>query len=382
MRMASGLQFVSDGTNGSSPDPGTGSCVVARIDRTGNLRLLNARGVEDWKPEFELTGSSSKPLGGVAVGTNSIVYVGNDGRMAVAFGWGQLWHPGVTIGDPCAPPGAGGGVMQQTAGLLTAGVIGNDGRIWLSWVVLGQNWNGPVPFGDPVGVPGGAIALGKQNSDVGVAVFIGTDRRMWVASVDGTNGWNAAVPFGNPVAPPGAPVALGASSNGLIALVVGDDSRMNVAWVADNNPWQGPVSFGQPIAQPGADITCLGSSAAVIGSDGRPLLRICRSQRGSLARARPDWTVCRQTGLRGMSRVRGVDVPPHYAHRAGRRQSRRQHFVVLERGGRQFKWLERHRQPGAAIGGSLPRAPILAFETHPLVRARHEQVSRVCGEEA
>lgn len=270
MRMASGLQFVSDGTNGSSPDPGTGSCVVARIDRTGNLRLLNARGVEDWKPEFELTGSSSKPLGGVAVGTNSIVYVGNDGRMAVAFGWGQLWHPGVTIGDPCAPPGAGGGVMQQTAGLLTAGVIGNDGRIWLSWVVLGQNWNGPVPFGDPVGVPGGAIALGKQNSDVGVAVFIGTDRRMWVASVDGTNGWNAAVPFGNPVAPPGAPVALGASSNGLIALVVGDDSRMNVAWVADNNPWQGPVSFGQPIAQPGADITCLGSSAAVIGSDGRP----------------------------------------------------------------------------------------------------------------
>lgn len=115
----------------SASTAGSGVC-AAFIDGQGVLQILTAHTLQNWAAPFGLGAPVSAPHGGISMafqpgGNLDCLYVAADGRMTVAWGADQLWHPGASFGSPFAPAGAGTAVSKQAANQLTAAAIGNDG---------------------------------------------------------------------------------------------------------------------------------------------------------------------------------------------------------------------------------------------------------------
>jgi hypothetical protein len=129
-------------------------------------------------------------------------------------------------------PSAGVGLAKQTADVLTALGVNQNGSLTAAWVHGTGSWNWPVPIGGPVLAPGSGIALANQGADVLTAVAIGGDGTLHVAWVNETGNWQGPVPVGNPVLAPGSGIALANQTDEILTCIgVGKTGVAHVAWV-------------------------------------------------------------------------------------------------------------------------------------------------------
>jgi hypothetical protein len=206
--------------------------------------------------------------------------VGNDGAVHVTWVVGTgIWSDGMP-GDASparitptqlAPPGAGVAAAKQTADQLDAFVVGNDGAVYVTWVVGGGHWSDGMP-GDasparitPTGLaPKGACVTAAQQNDQQLDVFVvGTDGAVHVTWVVGTGHWSDGTQ-GNPgparitptgIAKPGSCVAAAKPwASQLNAFVVGVDGEIWLVWEVNDGHWSdgnpgfpGPASLTQAL---------------------------------------------------------------------------------------------------------------------------------------
>lgn len=190
-----------------------------------------------------------------------MVSVADDGSLVVTWeAGGSKWtSPPVSITPPhLAPPGGGVALAHQGDNQLDAFVIGNDGGLYVTWVVGSGQWAQPVRLTAPgFALPGSRLAAAHQGNnqvDVFVVDANGAVRVLWV---DGLGTWQGPASLtGNGFAPAGA--ALAADSQGanqLDLFVVGNDGAVNVLWVIGGGVWQGPAALsGAGFAPAGAGV--------------------------------------------------------------------------------------------------------------------------------
>ncbi|WP_446212409.1 hypothetical protein [Micromonospora sp. IBSANI012] len=181
-----------------------------------------------------------------------------------------------------APPGAPVAVAFQ--GVHSGGTqldvffIGNDGGLYVGWIVDPGAWNAPVRITPPHMAPAGAAvaAAGRGLIPLGVypdgdagtdavgytarldVFFIGHDGALYVTSAIGLEAWMHPERIGDfSLAPPGANVAAARQrSNQLDVFFIGRDGGLYVAWVIDGEEaWQGPLRVSpEGVAPPGAGL--------------------------------------------------------------------------------------------------------------------------------
>jgi hypothetical protein len=197
-----------------------------------------------------------------------------------------------------APAGAGVAAANQTDNQLDVFAVGNDGAIHVTWVVGEGHWAdgspgnpGPARVTPPELAPAGAaVAAAKQGADQLDAFVTGNDGAVYVTWVVGGGHWSDGTP-GNPgparitppnLAPKGACVTAAAqNSNQLDTFVVGNDGAVYVTWVVGGGHWSdgtpgnpGPARITpQGQAKPGSCVTALKPNpqqmnALVVGVDG------------------------------------------------------------------------------------------------------------------
>jgi hypothetical protein len=150
------------------------------------------------------------------------------------------------------PVGADVAMAQQADNLVSSLSIGNNGAMYVSWVVGAGKWEGPVQISPPEMFPRGAsIAIAKQTKDVLTALAVGNDGTLYV-SWTAPGGWNKPLNAKGPgpyppvgispkgLFPPGAGVAMVNFNGVLEALIAGKDGSIYVSWTAPKG-WQGPV---------------------------------------------------------------------------------------------------------------------------------------------
>jgi hypothetical protein len=88
-------------------------------------------------------------------------------------------------------------MARQTGDQLTAVVVGNDGGLWVAWVVGTSAWAGPVKIGNIRGLfPSGAsVTLINQTNDILTAMAVDNNQRVNVAWVVGTGAWAGPTPI-------------------------------------------------------------------------------------------------------------------------------------------------------------------------------------------
>jgi hypothetical protein len=167
--------------------------------------------------------------------------------------------------------------------------IGNDGALYVAWVVGTGHWNRPVRISRPnIAPPGASVTVGGRGS-IPLAVFpsdspsgtdaalfsaqvnvffVGVDGALYVAWVIGLGAWNEPVrisEFG--IAPPGASVATAnQTSNQLDVFFIGNNGALHVAWASTTgsgiNGWNGPIAISPPnVAPPGGNLVAIAQGA-------------------------------------------------------------------------------------------------------------------------
>jgi hypothetical protein len=238
--------------------------------------------------------------------------VGRDGGIYVTWERGDgPWSDGGTTGgrNPrsypvrittpnLAPPGAHVAAAKQTNNQLDAFVVGNDGRIWVTWVTGIGHWAdgtpgnpGPAPITGPNLAPPGACLTAAKQSDNQLDVFVvGNDGAIWVTWVTGVGHWSDGTP-GNAsparitppnFAPKGACLtAAKQTADQLDVFVAGNDGGLWVTWVVGLGHWSdgtpghpGPARITPAnFAPPGAALASAAQTANqldvfVVGNDG------------------------------------------------------------------------------------------------------------------
>jgi hypothetical protein len=196
----------------------------------------------------------------------NVFFIGNDGALYVAWvlGLGQ-WNDAVPISPPnMAPPGGHVAIGYQTSNQLDVFFVGNNGAIHVAWAATSgsgaDGWNGPVGISPPEIVPAGGNMV--ANGQVGVAnqldvLFVGNNGALNVMWVVGGGTWQGPVgitPGG--IAPPGAGVAASKQTNEQTdVFFVANNGALQVSWVVGGGTWQGPVGITpERIAPPGAGL--------------------------------------------------------------------------------------------------------------------------------
>lgn len=205
-------------------------------------------------------------------------FIGQDGALYVS--WvidGGTWRGPVRISPKAlAPPGAWVAAATQAALQLDVFFIGRDGALYVAWVVGGGIWQGPLRIsGRGIAPPGGSVAAAKQLDDQLDVLYIGNDQKLNVHWVSGGGDWQGPVALSpSPIAPPGACLApIKQLSNQLSVLFIGNDQKLNVHWVIGGGTWQGPVALSpSPVAPAGANLAAIKqlpdqSSVLFIGND-------------------------------------------------------------------------------------------------------------------
>ena len=184
-----------------------------------------------------------------------VFFIGNDGALYVS--WvidGGIWQGPVRISPPgIAPKGANVAAAHQVDNhQLDVFFIGNDGGLYVSWVIDGGIWQGPVRISPPGIAPKGAnVAAAHQVDNHQLDVFfIGNDGGLYVSWVIDGDIWQGPVRISKPgVAPKGAQLAATHQTNNsqLDVIFVGNDRGANVSWVIGGGVWQGPVNVNDGI---------------------------------------------------------------------------------------------------------------------------------------
>ncbi|WP_318582173.1 beta propeller lectin [Bacillus paranthracis] len=159
--------------------------------------------------------------------------------------------------------------------------IGNDGALYVAWVIGPGTWNRPVRISKPnIAPPGANIAVGGRGvialdlypgetggtdflpytSQVNL-FFIGNDGALYVAWAIGLGAWNEPTPITQPnIAPPGAILATAyQTSRQLDVFFIGNNGALHVVWANTSgfgiDGWNGPVGITPTnIAPPGGGV--------------------------------------------------------------------------------------------------------------------------------
>lgn len=189
-----------------------------------------------------------------------VFFIGEDGGLYVS--WvvdGGIWQGPLRISRKAvAPPGGGVTAAHQTSDQLDVFFIGRDGALYVSWVAGGGVWQGPLRLsGRGVAQPGGRLTAARQGPDQLDVLYIGKDQKLNVHWVVGTGAWSGPVALGaGPIAPAGACLAaIEQVPNQLTVLFFGNDRKLQVHWVVGGGTWQGPVALSpHPTAPPGSNL--------------------------------------------------------------------------------------------------------------------------------
>jgi hypothetical protein len=206
-------------------------------------------------------------------------FIGNDGGLYVSWVIDkEEWQGPIRI-TPAnfAPPGGSIASIKQFDDQLNAFFIGNDGGLYVSWVTGTGAWNSPIRI-TPANFapPGGSIASIKQFDDQLNAFFIGNDGGLYVSWVTGTGAWNGPIRI-TPAnfAPPGGSIAsIKQFDDQLNAFFIGNDGGLYVSWVTGTGAWNGPIRITPAnFAPPGGSIASIKQfddqlNAFFIGNDG------------------------------------------------------------------------------------------------------------------
>jgi hypothetical protein len=162
---------------------------------------------------------------------------------------GGIWQGPVAITPPgIAPKGASVAAAHQTDNhQLDVFFIGEDGALHVSWVIDGGIWQGPVAITPPGVAPkGGGVATAYQVDTHQLDVFfIGEDGGLYVSWVIDGGHWQGPVRISPPgVAPKGSRLATAHQTDDsqLDVFFIGNDRGLNVSWVVGGGIWQGPVN--------------------------------------------------------------------------------------------------------------------------------------------
>ena len=236
----------------------TGQLDALFFDNQGRLNVAWVTGEGAWHAPVAITAASTAPAGAplaLAHQTDNnqldAVFIDASGALAVCWVTGEgNWAGPSRIGaSGVASPGAAVALAHQAvANQLDAMFIGKDGRLNVAWVVNEGAWSGPTPIGSAGLAPSGApLALSHQSDGNQLdAAFIGDDGALYVAWVVNDGAWNGPSPMtAKGVGAPGAKIALAHQGNlsQLDAVFVGPDDSLRVAWVQWNGAWQGPVTI-------------------------------------------------------------------------------------------------------------------------------------------
>jgi hypothetical protein len=197
-----------------------------------------------------------------------VFFIGQDGALYVTFVIDRgTWRGPVRISQKnIAPPGGCLAAAQQSGNQLDVFFIGQDGALYVSWVTGGGIWQGPLRISARyVAPPGASVVAIHQSGDQLDVLYIGNDHKLNVHWVLGLGEWQGPVSLGTgPVAPPGAYLAaFNQTPDQLSVVFFGHDQKMSVHWVPGLGVWQGPVPVSPlPIAPPGA---CLAAIEQVPG---------------------------------------------------------------------------------------------------------------------
>jgi hypothetical protein len=195
-----------------------------------------------------------------------VFFVGENGQLYVK--WvvgGGFWDGPVGLGPVgIFPAGASVaaspqyGVNNQT----DVFAVGNNGQLHVFWVSGGGNWAGPVGLG-PTGAfpPGARVTASPQygvNNQTDVFV-VGNNGQLHVFWVSGGGNWAGPVGLGpTGVFPAGAAVAASPQygvANQTDVFAIGNNGQLHVFWVSGGGNWNGPVGLGAAgIAPAGAPV--------------------------------------------------------------------------------------------------------------------------------
>jgi hypothetical protein len=202
-----------------------------------------------------------------------VFHVGRDGALYVSWqvgsgDWsdGMFGHPyPARITPAIARPGAFVAAGNQGPNQVDAFVAGNDGAVYVTWVVGSGVWtDGIANHGSPARITpagvmpaGGCLATAPQTSNQVDVFYVGNDGAVYVTWVIGMGHWSDGTP-GNPFparitpanfATPGACVAAASqTANQLDAFVVNrNDHAVYVTWVVGAGIWtDGMGNHGSP----------------------------------------------------------------------------------------------------------------------------------------
>jgi|GEM_PF-3290395 len=207
-----------------------------------------------WSGQFSIGGffPAGAPIAAVARRSDhlDLFVVGNDGRVYTSW-----WHEGepwsganddwMSIGG-FFPPGASIAAISRHPDHLDVFVVGNDGRVYTSWLHEGQAWSGAnddwLSLGGifPANAAVSAVARTPDNLDLFIT---GNDGRVWTRWWDSRGGWvdtadnwaplGGFFPSGNKLS------AVARSGDHLDLFVVGNDGRVYTSWWHEGQPWSG-----------------------------------------------------------------------------------------------------------------------------------------------
>ncbi len=165
------------------------------------------------------------------------------------------------------PPGSPIAVVTQNGNQLDVFNVGRDGAVYVTWQVSSGDWsdgmNGhpyPARISPSIAHPGGFVAAANQGPNQVDAFVAGNDGAVYVTWVVGVGHWTDGTPGnGAParitpssVMPAGGCLATAAqTSNQLDVFYVGNDGAVYVTWVVGGEHW----SDGTPGNPPPARIT-------------------------------------------------------------------------------------------------------------------------------
>jgi predicted Fe-Mo cluster-binding NifX family protein len=239
------------------------------VGHDGALHVSWAIDGDIWQGPAAISPAGVAPPGGALVAAHQVndhqldvLFIGNDGALYVSWVIDKgIWQGPVRISPPnIAPKGAGIAAAHQVDDhQLDVFFVGNDGALHVSWVIDGGVWQGPVAV-TPAGVaPKGANVVAAHQIDNHQldVFFIGNDGALYVSWVIDGGTWQGPVaitPAG--LAPKGAGVAAShqVDNHQLDVFFIGEDGGLYVSWVIDGGVWQGPVRVSPPGVAPSGSL--------------------------------------------------------------------------------------------------------------------------------
>jgi len=235
---------------------------VPRVGRnSGPVQDADAIGIID---DIQVPQRAQLAAGKQSADQSDAFFIGENGALYVA--WvvgGDTWNHPFQISAPgLAPVGACLAAAKQFDQQLNVFFIGRDGGLYVTWVVDLGIWQGPQLISQTgIAKPGGKLVAIKQFDNQLNVFFIGSNRRLHVAwSVNG-GAWQGPQVVGRADIPyPQAGAGIAACKQGanqLDVFFIGDDGGFYVAWSTAGGVWQGPQKVSPAnlrVSIPGANL--------------------------------------------------------------------------------------------------------------------------------